>query len=131
VFTPQGRFVRQFGSSGAGRDSSSTIRPGCRPGGNVYVADDQAETLAKFSPVGKVLWQIGGGASSDPDLNGHFSLARIEIHGRLVLVNDDQQRILYIDSSGHEVDAFSPNFPTSSTIAERARQPLMRWGTRT
>jgi len=27
-------------------------------------------------------------------------------------VNDDQQRILYIDASGHKVDAFSPHFPT-------------------
>ena len=32
------------------------------------------------------------------------------------MVNDDQQRILYIDSSGHKVDAFSPNFPTNFPI---------------
>jgi DNA-binding beta-propeller fold protein YncE len=117
VFTPQGRFIRQFGSYGSGK--GQFLRPAdlmADSAGNVYVADDQVETLAKFSPVGKVIWQIGGGASSDPDLSGHFHLASIDAHGRLVVVNDDQQRILYIDSSGHKVDAFSPHFPTSSTI---------------
>jgi DNA-binding beta-propeller fold protein YncE len=117
VFTPQGRFIRQFGSYGSGK--GQFLRPGdlmADRAGNVYVADDQAETLAKFSPAGKIMWQIGGGASGDPDLNGHFHLASIDMHGRLVLVNDDQQRILYIDSSGHKVDAFSPNFPTSFPI---------------
>ena len=115
VFTPQGRLVRQFGSYGSGK--GQFLLPGdlmADSAGNVYVDDDQAETLAKFSPAGKVIWQIGGGASSDPDLSGHFHLASIDAHGRLVVVNDDQQRILYIDSGGHKVDAFSPDFPTSS-----------------
>jgi sugar lactone lactonase YvrE len=110
VYTPQGRFLRQFGSLGSGK--GQFLKPVdlmVDNAGNVYVADDQAETLAKFSPAGKVIWQIGGGASSDPDLSGHFHLASIDAHGRLVMVNDDKQRILYIDSSGHEVDAFSPS----------------------
>ena len=111
VFTADGRFVRQFGSYGSGRGQfflSADLM--ADSAGNVYVADDQTETLAKFSPAGKVLWTIGGGPSRDPDLSGHFHLASIDAHGRLVMVNDDRQRILYIDSSGHKVDAFSPNF---------------------
>jgi hypothetical protein len=111
VFTPQGRFVRQFGSYGSGK--GQFLRPSdlvVDGAGNAYVADDQAETLSKFSPAGKVIWTIGG-AGSSPDLTGHFHLASIDAHGRLIVVNDDQQRILYIDSGGHEVDAFSPHFP--------------------
>ena len=117
VFTPDGRFVRQFGSFGNGK--GQFLQPAdlmIDGAGNVYVADDQAETLAKFSPAGRVIWQIGGGASTDPDLSGHFHLASIDAHGRLVMVNDDKQRILYIDPSGHKVDTFSPDFPTNFPI---------------
>jgi len=117
VFTPQGRFIREFGSYGSGKNQF--LRPAdlmADSAGNVYVADDQAETLAKFSPAGQLIWRIGGGTSGDPDLIGHFHLASIDAHGRLVIVNDDRQRILFIDSSGHKVDAFSPNFPRNRPI---------------
>jgi hypothetical protein len=77
--------------------------------GNVYVTDDQSLTLAKFSPSGKVIWQIAGTASSDQDLAGHQHLASIDAHGRLVMVNDDLGRVLYVNPSGHKVDAFSPD----------------------
>jgi streptogramin lyase len=117
VFTPQGHFVRQLGSFGSGR--GQFLRPfdlAVDNAGNVYVADDQAENVSKFSPSGKVIWQIGG-ASSAPDLVGHRHFTMIDAHGRIVMVNDDLQKVVYVDSSGHEVDAFSPSFPTSSTIA--------------
>jgi DNA-binding beta-propeller fold protein YncE len=117
VFTPQGQFVRQFGSYGSGK--GQFLRPfdlAVDRAGNVYVADDQAEDVSKFSPSGKVIWQIGG-ASGAPDLVGHHHFTMIDAHGRIVMVNDDVQKVVYLDSSGHEVDAFSPNFPTSSTIA--------------
>jgi sugar lactone lactonase YvrE len=110
VFTAQGRFVRQFGSFGSGK--GQFYRPFhvvVDNAGDVYIADDQAETLTKFSPVGRVLWQIGGGASTDPDLTGHFQVTSIDAHGRLVVVNDDQNRLLYVDLGGHKVDAFSPS----------------------
>jgi tripartite motif-containing protein 71 len=116
VFTQHGRFVRQFGSYGSGK--GQFLRPyelTVDGAGNVYIADDQTETLTKFSPAGEVIWTIGGGASGDPDLNGHLHLAAIDAHGRLVVVNDDKQRILYIDDGGHEVDAFSTKFPDFPT----------------
>jgi hypothetical protein len=72
----------------------------------------QAETLAKFSASGNVIWTIGGSMSSDPDLTGHFHFTSLDTHGRLVIVNDDQQKVLYVDESGHKVDAFSPHFTT-------------------
>jgi len=111
VFTPQGRFIRQFGSYGSGK--GQFFFPGdlvVDGSGNVYVTDGQSQTLAKFSPAGKVIWQIGGSASSDQDLLGPQHLASIDAHGRLVMVNDDQGRVLYVDPNGHKVDAFSPDF---------------------
>ena len=116
VFTPQGRFVRQFGSFGSGRGQFE--RPyhlAVDATGDVYVADDQAGTLSKFSPAGKVLWTIGSGASSDPDLTGLFKFTGFDAHGRLVVVNDSVNRVLYIDASGHKVDAFSPSTARSPT----------------
>lgn len=110
VFTADGRFVRQFGSFGAGK--GQFLRPYTLMvdnAGDVYVDDDQAETLSKFSPGGRVIWQIGGTASNDPDLAGHLEVTGIDAHGRLVVVSDDRNRILYIDPSGHKVDAFSPS----------------------
>ena len=116
VFTSQGRFIRQFGSYGARKGQflfpADLVVDGS---GNVYVTDDQSQTLAKFSPSGKVIWQIGGSASSDQDLLGHQHPASIDAHGRLVMVNDDQGRVLYVDPSGHKVDAFSPD---SSSFTE-------------
>jgi DNA-binding beta-propeller fold protein YncE len=110
VFTRDGGFIRQFGSYGSG--TGQLLRPYdlvIDSAGNAYVADDQSETLTKFSPDGRVIWQIGGGSSSDPDLTGHFHFTSIDAHGRLVVVNSDQDRVLYIDPNGHKVDAFSPS----------------------
>jgi hypothetical protein len=115
VFTPQGRFLRQFGSYGSGK--GQFLRPfdlAVDNVGNVYVVDDQSMTLSKFSRSGEPLWQIGG-VSNDLDLLGHFHLTSIDTHGRLVVVNDDQRRIIYVDASGHKVDAFSPSTSGSPT----------------
>lgn len=115
VFTPQGRFIRQFGSFGSGK--GQFLHPFdlvADRAGNVYVADDQAENVSKFSPSGKVSWQIGG-ASGDPDLVGTHHFSAIDAHGRLVVVNDTQNRVLYVDASGHKVDAFSPSTSGSPT----------------
>jgi tripartite motif-containing protein 71 len=109
VFSSTGAFIRKFGSFGYGRGQivfSNYIAADKQ--GNVYVADDQQETLTKYSSNGAVDWTIGGASAVDPDLSGHFhfSTSSIDLHGRLVLANDDQHRIVYIDASGHKVDAF-------------------------
>jgi DNA-binding beta-propeller fold protein YncE len=52
VFTPQGRFVRQFGSYGSGKGQflfSGNIA--VDNAGNVYVADGKSATMAKLSPA--------------------------------------------------------------------------------
>ncbi len=116
VFTPGGRFVRQFGSYGTGKGQFlhpfDLVVDGA---GNVYVADDVTQTFAKFSPAGKVIWTIGGATATDPDLAGHFHVTNIDAHGRLVVTNDDINRILYIDPNGRKVDAFSPSASGSSS----------------
>jgi DNA-binding beta-propeller fold protein YncE len=108
VFTPQGRFIRQFGSYGSGKGQFlGPFDVAVDKAGNVDVSD--RETLYKFSPAGKIIWQIGGGISTDPDLTGCcWNFTSFDAHGRLVVVQDDQNRVLYIDASGHKVDAFSP-----------------------
>ena len=115
VFTPQGRLVRQFGSFGSGK--GQLLRPfdlAVDGAGNVYVEDDQAQTMSKFSPAGKIIWTIGG-AFGDPDLVGFQKFSAFDAHGRLVIVNDALNRVLYIDASGHKVDAFSPSTAGSPT----------------
>jgi DNA-binding beta-propeller fold protein YncE len=109
VFSPTGRFIRQFGSHGHGRRQilfSNYVAADAR--GAVYLVDDQKETVSKYSPSGVLDWVIGGASATGPDLIGHFhiSSSSIDSHGRLLMANDDHNRILYIDSSGHEVEAF-------------------------
>jgi DNA-binding beta-propeller fold protein YncE len=109
VFTADGRFVRQFGSFGGGK--GQFLRPfdiAADNAGNVYVVDDQAENVSKFSPSGKVIWQLGT-ASGPADLVGHLHFTMFDAHGRLVMVNDDIQKVVYVDASGHDVDAFTPD----------------------
>jgi 6-bladed beta-propeller protein len=119
VFTPQGRFIHQIGSYGGGKGQFFFPGPLVVDGsGDVYVADDQNLTLAKFSPAGTVIWRIGGSASSDPDLAGHQRPGSIDAHGRIVTVNDDQNRVLYVDPGGHKVDAFSPSVPPGGHVCE-------------
>ena len=69
--------------------------------------------MTKFSPSGHAIWQIGG-ASGPPDLVGHHHFTMNDAHGRLVMVNDDIQKVVYVDASGHEVDAFSLHCPSGS-----------------
>ena len=110
VFSPDGNFIRQFGIHGD--KPGQLLRPfdlAVDQAGDVYVADDQGETVSKFSPTGSFVWRIGGFTATDPDLVGHEHLANIDVHGRVVMANDDKNRILYIDSRGHKVDAFSAN----------------------
>jgi DNA-binding beta-propeller fold protein YncE len=107
VFTPAGRFVRQFGSFGGGPDQFLVPFEVVADRTGVYVLDDQRPGLVrKFSPQGRVVWKVGGESSSDHDLTGHLHVANIDAHGRLVLANDDNGRIVYLDRDGHKVDAF-------------------------
>ncbi|MEP6632227.1 MAG: NHL repeat-containing protein [Lapillicoccus sp.] len=111
VFTPDGRFVRQFGSFGP--TDAQLLMPydlTVDDAGHVFVEDDQRQRLTRFSAAGAADWVIGG-LSNDPDLRGHFHPGMVDRHGRLLVTNDDNGRILYIDASGHKVDAFGGSGP--------------------
>jgi DNA-binding beta-propeller fold protein YncE len=109
VFTPRGRFMRQFGSSGTGKGQFvSLFSVVVDRAGNVYTTEGSAARLGvvtKFSPAGKVVWQIGGVASSNADLTVPIEPLSMDPHGRLVTINDNGL-VLYIDSDGHELDSF-------------------------
>jgi 6-bladed beta-propeller len=114
VFSSEGRFVRQFGSFGIGR--GQFLLPFdlvVDDAGNAYVLDDRRTSgqLAKYSPSGQVVWQLDGGG--DPDFIGHLHVANIDVHGRLVMVNDDNGRVIYLRMDGHKVDAFGDFGPGS------------------
>jgi hypothetical protein len=118
VFSPTGRFLRQFGSDYFGNGHFlSPFDLAVDPAGNVYVADVKLIALQKYSPAGRFLWQIGGPTSTDPDLggNGEYDLSSVDDHGRVVMTNDTQEAVLYIDGSGHKVDVFhtTGDFPVS------------------
>jgi tripartite motif-containing protein 71 len=114
VFSSDGRFARQFGSFGNGKGQFllpfDLVVDGA---GNAYVLDDRrtSEQLAKYSPSGQVVWQLNGGG--DPDFVGHLHMASIDVHGRLVMVNDDNGRVIYLSTDGHKVDAFGEFSPGS------------------
>lgn len=111
VFTADGRFLRQFGNFGAA--DAQLLMPSdltVDDAGHVFVEDDQRQKLTRFSAAGEADWVIGG-ISTDPDLMGHFHPGMVDRHGRLLVTNDDNGRILYIDASGHKVDAFGGSGP--------------------
>jgi DNA-binding beta-propeller fold protein YncE len=124
VFTPQGRFVRQFGSSGVG--NGQFVMPFdlvVDKAGNVYVVDDGlVGAVSKFSPAGKFIWRIGGEASSDPDLAGHHHVTSIDSHGRLVMLNQETGgTVIYLDGAGHKLDSFNGSaglFPPGTNPCE-------------
>jgi DNA-binding beta-propeller fold protein YncE len=109
VFTPQGRFVREFGSLGRGNGQFLTPFDAVVDRvGDVYVLDEQlAGVVNKFSPTGKFIWRIGGEASSDPDLAARHHLASIDSHGRVVMFDEETNAVVYLDSNGHKVDSFN------------------------
>src|SRR5262249_26286808 len=95
VFTSQGRFMRQFGSQGAGKGQFGRVFDvAADSAGDLYVVDDlQQGVVQKFSPTGRFVWRIGGEASSDPDLADIHHLTSVDAHGRLVMVSDATGRV--------------------------------------
>jgi hypothetical protein len=105
VFTADGIFVRQFGSDGTGRGQFRLpFDLSVDPSGDVYVLDDIAQRLTKFAPDGTVLWIASG--SSDPVLTGHGHDAQIDSKGRIVVGNDDNGKVVFLDSNGTVLESF-------------------------
>ena len=105
VFTADGTFVRQFGSDGTGRGQFRLpFDLGVDPSGNVYVLDDIVQRLTKFAPDGTVQWIAN--AASDPALKGHGHDAKIDSKGRIVVGNDDNGKIIFLDPNGTVLESF-------------------------
>jgi outer membrane protein assembly factor BamB len=106
AFSPDGTFARSFG--GLGSSSGQFTNPFdlvADPDGNVYVFDDGLERLTKFAPDGSVVWIVDG--RSDPRLAGHGHTPTFDSQGRLVVSNDDNGLVLYLDpKTGAVLDAF-------------------------
>ena len=106
VFTATGDFVRQFGSFGIG--DGQFIQPfdlSADAEGNVYVLDHDLLGLTKFGPTGAFLWTVDG--TTDKELDGGLHAADIDSQGRIVVVNDNSRRVIYLDQDGKVVDAFT------------------------
>ena len=106
VFDRSGKFLREFGTKGI--KEGEFLWPfdlSVDAQGNTYVLDDGARNLQKFSPNGSFIWRVD--KSNLPDLVGHGHDANLDSRGRLVVGNDDNGRVLYLDRDGHEVDSFN------------------------
>jgi len=90
------------------------------PSGSVYVID-QSAPVTKFDANGRFVWRLRDGG--DPDLSYLHGLD-VDVHGRLVLVNDQLGRIVYLSQDGHEVDAFGdlgPDQACEVTVDQQGR----------
>ena len=122
VFSPQGKFLRQFGKSGLG-DGEFRLPFAIAVDSKeaAYIADDERQTVSKFSSQGAFEWSRGGSTETDPDLMGHFHFASVDSHNALVMANDDVGRVVYLDSEGQKSGVFGsandfPEGPCDVTV---------------
>ena len=105
VFEADGTFVRQFGSAGNGRGQFGlAFDLTVDAAGNVYVLDDILQHLTKFGPTGDVAWIAN--RTTNPALTGHSHGVTLDPQGRLVFGNDDNGKVIYLDTNGTFLDAF-------------------------
>jgi hypothetical protein len=105
VFSADGTFLRKFGDGGTARGQVGLPFDLSVDGsGNVYVLDDVLQRLTKFAPDGPVLWIAD--AATDPALQGHGHDAKIDSKGRIVVGNDDNGKVVFLDPNGTVVDSF-------------------------
>jgi DNA-binding beta-propeller fold protein YncE len=107
VFTPDGAFVRSFGSLGTG-PGQFTIPFDLMvdADGNVIVLDDGAERITKLAPDGTPIWIAD--QRSDPRLAGHPHSPAFDGAGRLVVTIDDTQTIVRLDpETGRVIDTLA------------------------
>ena len=122
-FTRTGRFVRQVGSFGTGPGQFTwPFDLAVDADGNLYVADDRAETLTKVTPSGRQVWRHGGlGVENDPRLLGHQHLAGFDPSGHLLTVNDDAGLVLLWNASGEVIGGFGTRLPSVQHTPDSVR----------
>src|SRR5262245_18669251 len=122
-FTSAGRFVGQVGSFGTGPGQFTwPFDLAVDADGNLYVADDRAETLTKLTPSGRQVWRHGElGVETDPRLRGHEHLAGFDPAGHLLTVNDDVGVVLLWNASGEVIGGFGTQIPSASHTTDTVR----------
>jgi hypothetical protein len=109
VFTAAGRFVRSIGEFGNGPGQFTwPFDLAVDADGNLYVADDKEQTLAKLSPSGRQLWRRGGLDETDPRLQGHEHLSMLDAQGRLLTTNDDRGVVMLLGPDGAVEQTLEP-----------------------
>jgi DNA-binding beta-propeller fold protein YncE len=108
VFTPEGRFLRSIGEFGNGPGQFTwPFDLAVDADGNIYVADDKEQTLAKLTPSGDQIWRRGGLGETEPLLQGHQHLSMLDPEGRLLTTNDDRGRVMLLDPDGSVAQALT------------------------
>jgi streptogramin lyase len=115
VFTPDGRFLRTFGSLGSGPGQFTIpFDLAADAQGNVYVIDDGAQRITRFDARGAPTWTAD--ATTDPRLLGHAHTAAFDSAGRLVVAIDDSETIVRLDAATGQVLEVLPNGACASVI---------------
>jgi DNA-binding beta-propeller fold protein YncE len=116
MFTMSGRFAGSFGAFGSGPGKFTEVPGGAAvdDDGYIFVAEDTSEgRLSRYSPSGKLIWT----KEPDPSTPGHLHVADIDARGRLVIVNDDAQTVLFVSRDGKKLDGFDLSQPDSGCEA--------------
>jgi NHL repeat len=97
VFTPQGRFVRAFGSFGTGPGAFQRPSGMAWCDGRLYVADAINNRIQAFSPDGKFLGVVGG--ASPPSLEYPYGIA-VDVHRTLYAIEYGAGRLTRLGLDG-------------------------------
>jgi DNA-binding beta-propeller fold protein YncE len=110
MFTMSGIFAGSFGAFGSGPGKFTEVPGGAAvdDDGYIFVTEDTSEgRLSKYSPSGKLVWT----KEPDPRTPGHLHVGDIDARGRLVIVNDDAQTVLFVSREGKRLDGFDLSQP--------------------
>ena len=109
AFTAKGAFVRQFGSIGSDPGEFATpFDLNIDGAGTVYVEDDENAAPHGILSIGSR--PLGRRASDRRPLRGHGHSSPFDPKGRLVVSDDDNGIVAYLDpATGKVVDSFQGN----------------------